>query len=129
MKRIVSALIVAALLTSLAGCSSSEILTGTAKGFDGTMTVTVTREGDKITDVKVDAPKETAGIGDKAAAELPAKIVEANSTDVDVYKRQVHCGCDHSGEAVPQTGAGKGRSGCPEGPESINRDVYKRQPL
>ena len=40
------------------------------------MTVTVTREGDKITDVKVDAPNETAGIGDKAAAELPAKIVE-----------------------------------------------------
>ncbi len=84
MKRIVSALIVAALLTSLAGCSSSETLTGTAKGFGGTVTVTVTREGDKITDVKVDAPNETAGIGDKAAAELPAKIVEANSTDVDV---------------------------------------------
>ena len=34
MKRIVSALIVAALLTSLAGCSSSETLT--AKGFGGT---------------------------------------------------------------------------------------------
>lgn len=45
MKRIVSALIVAALLTSLAGCSSSETLTGTAKGFGGTVTVTVTREG------------------------------------------------------------------------------------
>lgn len=59
MKRIVSALIVAALLTSLAGCSSSETLTGTAKGFGGTVTVTVTREGDKITDVKVDAPNET----------------------------------------------------------------------
>ena len=41
MKRIVSALIVAALLTSLAGCSSSETLTGTAKGFGGTVTVTV----------------------------------------------------------------------------------------
>ena len=71
-------------MSRLAGCSSSETLTGTAKGFGGTVTVTVTREGDKITDVKVDAPNETAGIGDKAAAELPAKIVEANSTDVDV---------------------------------------------
>ena len=38
----------------------------------------------------------------------------------------VHCGCDHSGEAVWQTGAGKGRSGRPESSESINR--YKTCP-
>lgn len=31
-----------------------------------------------------------AGIGDKAAAELPAKIVEANSTDVDVIAGAHH---------------------------------------
>lgn len=58
-------------------------ITKTAKGFGGDVTVTVTLEGDKITDVKAEGANETAGIGSNAIEQLPAKIVEANSADID----------------------------------------------
>lgn len=60
----------------------AEELTGQAQGFGGTVNVTVTKDEDKITDVKVLGENETAGVGTKAIDELPAKIVEANSADV-----------------------------------------------
>lgn len=64
--------------------TGTETLTGIGKGFGGEIKVTVTKEGDKITAVVVDAPNETPGISTPAIEELPKKIVEANSTDVDV---------------------------------------------
>lgn len=66
------------------GSGQAETLTGVGKGFGGEIKVTVTKEGDKITAVTVDAPNETPGISTPAIDELPGKIVEANSTDVDV---------------------------------------------
>ncbi|MFA9423593.1 MAG: FMN-binding protein [Sedimentibacter sp.] len=59
-------------------------LTGTAKGFGGDVTVTVTVDGDDITAVEVVGKDETQGIGTNAIDKLPALIVEADSTDVDV---------------------------------------------
>lgn len=90
MKKVVSILLVLLMVTSLFGCASktaapaAETLSGKGDGFGGEVTVTVTKEGDKITKVEVNAPNETQGIGSKAVDELPAKIVEANSADVDV---------------------------------------------
>lgn len=92
MKKALSLILVLLMVTSLFGCASqtaapevkAETLTGTGKGFGGDVTVTVTKEGDKITKVEAVGAKETAGIGDKAINELPAKIVEKNSAEVEV---------------------------------------------
>lgn len=59
-------------------------LTGTAQGFGGEVSVTVTMDGDKIANVEATGANETQGIGTNAIEQLPAKIVEANSTEVDV---------------------------------------------
>jgi len=59
-------------------------LTATAKGFGGDVTVTVKTSGDKIVDVKAEGANETQGIGSNAIDQLPGKIVEANSADVEV---------------------------------------------
>ena len=95
MKKILSICLVAALLVSTAACGSkdsgnaseaggdTQTLTGKADGFGGEVSVTVTVEGDKITDVKVVGDSETKDIGSKAIDELPAKIVEAGSVDVE----------------------------------------------
>lgn len=58
-------------------------LTGTAKGFGGDVIVTVTMDGDKIVKVEAQGPDETEGVGSTAIDQLPEKIVEVNSTDVD----------------------------------------------
>lgn len=83
MKKILSIVMIAVLLMSMAAFAQAETLTGKAKGFGGELTVTVTTDGDKITAVTVDVHSETPNIGTKAIDELPAKIVEANSADVD----------------------------------------------
>ena len=59
-------------------------LTATAKGFGGDVTVTVKTNGDKIVDVKAEGTDETPGIGTNAIDQLPGRIVEANSADVEV---------------------------------------------
>jgi uncharacterized protein with FMN-binding domain len=59
-------------------------LTGTAKGFGGDVTVTVTVDGDDILTVEAVGADETPGIGSNALEQLPSKIVEADSTDVEV---------------------------------------------
>lgn len=56
--------------------------TAAAQGYAGEVTVTMTFSETAITDVAIDAPAETAGIGDKVAAEMPALIVEKQSVDV-----------------------------------------------
>ena len=70
-------------------------LTGKAEGFGGDVTVTVVMDGDKIVSVEAKGPNETDGIGSKAIEQLPAKIVEANSADVDIV-----AGATYSSKAV-----------------------------
>ena len=92
MKKALSLILVVLMVTALFGCAQTATtpggetvtLTGTGEGFGGEVTVTVTKEGDKIIEVVPVGANETPGIGDKAINELPAKIVEANSPDVDV---------------------------------------------
>ena len=66
--------------TATAGKMADGEYTGSAKGMESTITVTVTVKDGKIADVKADG-QETQGIGSKALEQLPAKIVEANGTD------------------------------------------------
>lgn len=57
---------------------------GTGKGMNGEINVTVTVKGSKVSEVKIDANKETVGIADPAIKNIPANIVKANGTEVDV---------------------------------------------
>ena len=94
MKKLLSLVLVASMLTTLSACSGNKTtpetpaetktLTGTGKGYGGDVTVTVTMDGDKITKVEAKGDKETAEIGGKAITDLPAKFVEKNSAEVDV---------------------------------------------
>ncbi|EHL06117.1 FMN-binding domain protein [Desulfitobacterium hafniense DP7] len=82
-----------ACLISLVGCSAES---GAASGYkDGTyegvspngihgeIAVAVEIADGKIADVKVTSHGETEGIGTLAVEQLPGKIVEAQSTEVD----------------------------------------------
>lgn len=60
------------------------VLTGTADGFIGPITVEVTMDGDTITSVTVVDNSETLNIASGALEQIPAAIVAANSPDVDV---------------------------------------------
>ena len=52
-------------------------------GMGGDVTVKITMSDDKLAKVEVVSHNETPGISDPAIEQLPAAIVEANSTDVD----------------------------------------------
>lgn len=62
----------------------AQVLTGAASGFGGNVTATVSiDETGVITDVTVEAPNETEGIGSVAAPKVAESIVEAQSVNVD----------------------------------------------
>ncbi len=101
-------------------------LTATAKGFGGDVTVTVVVEGDDIVSVTAVGADETPGIGSNAIEQLPGKIAEADSTDVDgvsgatytsdAIKKAVDEALANKGEAAPAaegalTGKAKGFGG------------------
>ena len=57
---------------------------GEADGFGGKVKVKVTMDGDKIAKIDVLSHGETAGVSDPAFDTVPAAIIAANSTSVDV---------------------------------------------
>lgn len=92
-KSIISILMGILLVVSLVGCGSKDnasegiytpgAYTATAAGHNGDLKVEVTVDADKITEVKILENDETEGIADPAIADIPAAIVEKQSTDVD----------------------------------------------
>lgn len=58
--------------------------TGTARGFKSDITVEVTVSGGKIVDIVIVSHDDTPAIFEKAATEVPARIIEAQSLEVDV---------------------------------------------
>ena len=60
-----------------------ETLTGQARGFGGTIKVRVTRANEQLTAVEVIEHQETEGIAEQALEQMPRRIVEANSPEVD----------------------------------------------
>ena len=57
--------------------------TGTASGMGGAVNVSVTVEGGRITAIDITGHAETPGVSDPAIQQIPAAIIEAQSTDVD----------------------------------------------
>ena len=83
-KAISIGLTAAMLLLLLTGCTAhADQRTGEAEGYGGTLKVTVTMNGDDVTEVKVIEHHETQGVGTRAIEALPAAIVAADSIDVD----------------------------------------------
>ncbi len=56
---------------------------GEGRGIGGTVKVKVTMDGNRILAVEVVEHSETEGISDKAILDLPASIIEKQSTEVD----------------------------------------------
>lgn len=95
-------LIAGAAIIAMTGCSGSSAAnfkagtyTATAEGHNGDVTVEVTVSESAITEVKITAQGETAGIADAALNDLPAAIVKANSIEVDTIS-----GCTDTSEAI-----------------------------
>ncbi len=72
------------LIAVLALYAKEKTVFGTAKGFGGELTVSVTLDEQKIIAVKIEKHNETPGVGTHAIEALPAIIIEKNSTKVDV---------------------------------------------
>ena len=85
MKRMGRIVLALGLAAGLCACSAvAEERTGEAEGYGGPLQVAVTTEGGRITQVRVTAHQETEGVGTRAIDALPAAIVAAGSTQVDV---------------------------------------------
>ncbi len=87
MRKILSLVLAVVMLTSLASFGLAET---TAEGYgnsqqggENSLGVKVTFDGETITAIEVIANNDTAGISDPAVAQIPAAIVEAQSTLVD----------------------------------------------
>ena len=97
LKKHLAMLLAGTMLLSLAACApkgtpaasptpsaaAPVVITKTAQGYGGEVSVTVTFTDGKITAVEAVGDKETANIGGGALTELPAKFVAANSADID----------------------------------------------
>lgn len=57
---------------------------GAPEAGSGTVTVTVTIKGGKMTNIDIVAEKDQASLGANAIKKLPPKMIEANSADVAV---------------------------------------------
>lgn len=87
MKKWVSCLLSLALVlggaVALAEGFTAGTYTGTAQGFGGDVTATVTLSEAEITDIQVVGDQETDGLGSVAIEQLPPKMLEAQSPNVD----------------------------------------------
>ncbi len=112
-KRIIAILMALTMVLALAACGSSNSTseangeagaavtgTATAQGFGGEVKVTVTVEGDKITEVVAEGADETEGVGSVALEELPKAMVENNTVEVDA-----HAGATITSEAIKTAAA------------------------
>ena len=85
MRKIISLLLGLTMTAALlSGCTAAaEQHTGTAQGYGGPLTVTVTMNGTDITAVEVTSHQETKGVGTRAIDVLPDMIVREDSVSVD----------------------------------------------
>lgn len=65
------------------GSAADGTYTGSANGMGGALNLIVTVEDGQITSVEVGDHQETPGISDPALEQIPAAIVEAQSTEVE----------------------------------------------
>ena len=81
--RILCLMLAACLMLCGTALAQDGTFAGSAAGMGGAVNVTVTVEGGKIVSVEVGEHSETPGISDPAIEQIPAAIVEAQSTDVE----------------------------------------------
>lgn len=79
----------------LAQASSTKTGTATEKGFGGDVKVTLTVDGNKITNVVIQADKETPGVGGAAAKKLQEQILAKQNVEPDAV-----AGASHTSAAV-----------------------------
>ena len=84
MKRFAAMLIALVMMLTMVP-AMAETATGTAKGFGGEVTVTLTLTDGVITDAKAEGAGETPGVGTPALEQLPAAMVAGNTVNVDVF--------------------------------------------
>lgn len=81
MKRMMGLLLLCMMLFSMS--AMAETYTANEKGFGGDVTVTVTVEDGRITNVAASGENETVGVGSIALEKLPVQMVESQSVAVD----------------------------------------------
>ena len=84
--RIIGLGLSAVMVLSLAACgekTQAETLTGTAKGYGGDVTVTLTREDGKITACSIEGKDETEAIGGAALETLAEQVKTATGYAID----------------------------------------------
>lgn len=95
-KRLFTLFVVLSMLLAPAALADTVTGTGTAQGYGGEITVTITLEDGVITDVQAVGDDETAGIGGNIIQEWPAAFVEANGI-VDTYTGATFAGITRPG--------------------------------
>ena len=92
-KKLVVVCTMATMMLSLTACGSKKeaadeaagtVYTGVGAGNGGDITADVTVEDGKITKIEVTADSETPGIMEAPVEQIPAAIIETQSTEVDV---------------------------------------------
>ena len=77
-------LLLAVLMTALCACASAaDSFTATTAGFGGEIAVTVETENGALKSVAVTGDGETPGVGSRAVEEMPARMMEAGTWDVE----------------------------------------------
>ena len=118
-KRVLSLLLVLAMLFSMAGCQSQPAAqppaeeppaadamytpgtyTGKGAGINGEIEVEVTVAENEITNIKVLSHNETPGVSDLALSDVPANIVEHQSLGIDAI-----AGATYSSEGIIEAAA------------------------
>ena len=88
MKNRLFALVLAAVMLVSVACGASAMTAGTytktVGAMHGPMTIEVVLAADKIESVKVLEHVETPGVGDQAVLDIPVRIVENQTAEVDV---------------------------------------------
>lgn len=94
-KRLTASLLSLCLMFTSAGCANSVneetkggiytpgVYSSVEKGFGGNITVTITVDTDKITDVSIEGEKETPTIGGAALEKLSESIMNSQSAEID----------------------------------------------
>ncbi|HHZ01401.1 MAG TPA: FAD-dependent oxidoreductase [Tissierellia bacterium] len=103
LKRLIALVLIIVMTLSFAGCQQSQEVqdpqengqeteegiytpgtyTGVGKGINGNVAVSVTVDANNIVEITVTEHNETPGISDAAIDEVPKKIIETQSVDVD----------------------------------------------
>lgn len=98
-KLITMSLVLVMIAATLVGCGGATYedgtYTGEAEGHNGPLKVEVEVSDGKISSVKVTEHEETEGLADPTIEQIPAAIVDKNSTDVDTI-----AGATVTGDAI-----------------------------